>query len=129
MYNDFKLVIPTRNESNCCSKLIVCLGLFIRSFFSFFFHNFSLSHHTYVLRLCFHTLQSDSTVTQLYDATWYMLAPPLRKRFLTLMLVTQSHIQLKAFNMYAINMGLYSKTLRIVFSFVNGIMLMQKKIK
>ncbi|XP_065205950.1 odorant receptor 22c-like [Planococcus citri] len=99
----------------------------------FFFKTLSMViHGTLALYLFCHSAQvvnhmNESIQDAFYYTEWYYLPPKIRKIMIAVMMQCQRKHQIRTFTMFVVNLNLFIRSLRIVYSLLNVVLVAQKK--
>ncbi|XP_065214680.1 uncharacterized protein LOC135841589 [Planococcus citri] len=89
------------------SKNIAILGLVLLQFYICCNITESLSH------------LNENLLFAMYNSDWHQISPEIRKTLLTMMIHWQNPLEIRLFNMYITNMGLFGRCFRIIYSVLN----------
>ncbi|XP_065207723.1 uncharacterized protein LOC135836678 [Planococcus citri] len=70
---------------------------------------------------------ADSLLTSLYYTPWYILPPDIRKNMMIVMIQSQKQFDFKIFGMYTINLSLFTKVVKIIYTISNLLIASQNK--
>lgn len=72
------------------------------------------------------SLQNEKCMGYFYDIPWYLDFIEIRKLLSMMLLQSQRMIEIKPFKMYTMNLILFSKSLKVIYSLLNFLLLMQR---